>query len=144
MSEWWLALHGLTEPMSGGSTDVTESVGLRLRIDGREWELDSVDGDPVTLVDAGGMSIYADLDGDGEVDHISTVHAAGGFEVWTADPHIAAWGLPGREVAVENGGEGNSESAGGWGLPDFVTPEMGVSDGGGPAPLAAWRCVDRG
>lgn len=144
MGEWWLMLHGLNESVSGGGADVTESVGLRLRIEGREWELDSVDGDPVTLVDADGMSIYADLDGDGEVDHISTVHAAGGFEVWTADPHIAAWGLPRREPADKSGGEGNSAAAGGWGLPEPSTPEMGVGDGGGPTPPAAWRCVDRG
>lgn len=144
MSEWWLALHGLTEPISGGSADVAEGAGLRLRIAGQEWELDSLDGDPVTLVDAEGMSIYADLDGDGEVDHISTVHAAGGFEVWTADPHVAAWGLPGGDLVAGNGVEDNSEPVGGWGLPDLPTPEMGVGDGGVPAPLAAWRCVDRG
>lgn len=144
MSEWWLDLHGLPDDVAGGDAPVTESSPLRLRIAGREWELDSLGGEPVTLVDAAGMSIYADLDGDGEIDHISTVHATGGFEVWTADPHVAAWGLPTPESAGESDADTDMVGQGGWGLPNDATPEMGVDDGGVTPPTGAWRCVDRG
>lgn len=140
MSAWWLGLHGLPEDVIGGDFADADDEVLRLRIAGREWELESTHGDPVTLVDAEGMSTYADLDGDGEVDHISTVHTAGGFEVWSADPHVADWGLPGGWSGQHDAGADPA----GWGLPEGPTPENGGGGRGGAQNPAAWRCVDRG
>lgn len=80
-------LHGLAG-LAG------EGEGLRLYLGDQEWGVGGVAGDSVTLCDAEGMTVYADLDGDGDVDHISTVHGDGRFEVYSADPHRAVWGLP--------------------------------------------------
>lgn len=144
MSAWWLGLYGLPEELAESGTDVPGEGLLRLTIAGHEWELDSAEGDPVTLVGAGGMSIYADLDGDGRVDYISTVHAAGGFEVWSADAHVAEWGLPGLGETVETAPETSSSDAGGWGLPEVSTPEMGGVKGGIGHAQGEWHCVYRG
>lgn len=138
---WWLGLHGLPEVSEdlGGMDSGAET--LHLQIGDREWELASL-GESATLADVNGMTIYADIDGDGEVDHISTVHADGTFEVWSSDPHVAAWGLatgmgPGAALAPV-------EEAGHWGLPEVSTPEMGVLEGGVDHVRGEWKCVDRG
>ncbi|MGP6175216.1 DUF6802 family protein [Corynebacterium sp. A21] len=138
---WWLGLHGLPEVSEGVGGMESGAEILHLRIGDREWELAAL-GESATLADANGMTIYADIDGDGEVDHISTVHADGTFEVWSSDPHLAAWGLlteRGSGAAiVPVGGFGN------WGLPESGTPEMGVREGGVDHVRGEWQCVDRG
>lgn len=134
---WWQVFHGL-DGLDGPEGETTEvgSAGevvagedsLRLSLGGEDWRLDGSAGDSVTLADANGMTIYADLDADGEVDHITTVHAAGGFEVWSSDPHAAEWGL-----SEEGSGNGISDPGETWGLPSEPTPELGQQD----------RCVDQ-
>lgn len=134
MNEWWLSLHGLDGIAPGG-----EGERLELRLGDGTLELDGVAGESVTLADPGGSTVYADLDGDGVVDHISSVHHDGGYEVFTADPHRAAWGL----VADESG---NLHSAGGspWGLAPDTTPEKGPSGQGAGQGNAGWHRIERG
>lgn len=139
MTDWWQGLHGLAGIVAGADVGDPGDDQLALEISGRRWWLDAAAGDSVTLVDDNGMTIYADMDGDGEVDHISTVHSAGGFEVWSADPHVEVWGLPGAEVADVPSGHGA-----GWGLPQVSTPEIGSQNGGVDHETGGWRCVDRG
>lgn len=139
MTDWWQGLHGLADIVAGVDPADSDDGQLTLEVAGWRWGLDAVAGESVTLVDDNGMTIYADLDGDGEVDHISTVHSAGGFEVWSADPHVEVWGLPGVEGAGAVAGSGTE-----WGLPSGSTPEMGSQNGGVDHETGGWRCVDRG
>ncbi len=131
---WWLGLHGLDDPGGTGP----DGDGLRLNLEGREWFLDGTAGDSVTLADAGGVTVYADLDGDGEIDHITTLHAGGGHEVWSADPHAAAWGLP--AVNSENAGFEQGET---WGLPPAGTPELGGSQDWQDQQKSGWWRIER-
>lgn len=143
---WWQVFHGLhgLDGLEGEATEVGdtgEAVGedsLRLSLGGEDWRLDGSAGDAVTLADANGMTIYADLDADGEVDHITTVHVGGGFEVWSSDPHAAEWGLPEE-------GSGNTASGPGeaWGLPSEPTPEMGQGDRCSHQQNGGWRRIER-
>lgn len=136
MNEWWSALHGLDglSDLSGAGED-----RLSLWLGEGQIELGGAVGDSVTLTDHNGTTVYADLDGDGVVDHISSVHHDGGYEIFTADPHRAAWGLVG--VPPEDPApDGNS----GWGLPPNGTPEMGESDQGLNQGSSGWHRIERG
>lgn len=138
---WWLGLHGLDEvPEWSGEGDPEEGI-LHLRVDGRQWRLSAL-GESATLADENGMTIYADIDGDGQVDHISTVHADGAFEVWSTDPEVAAWGLAAGFVPGE--AESSVRDNDGWGLPSDGTPEMGDPEGVLDHVRGEWICVERG
>ena len=123
--------HGL-EGLSG-------SGGLRLDLEGEHHLLDGDPGDSVTLADGGGTTVYADLDGDGVVDHISSVHADGRYDIWTTDPHRAAWGL-----AVPEPVKPSSAEPPAWGLPPEATPESVASDQGVPVGKARWQRIGGG
>ena len=113
--------------------------GLHLDLGGEHHLLDGAPGDSVTLADAHGTSVYADLDGDGVVDHISSVHADGNYDVWTADPHRAAWGLTLPEPTKRSVPE-----AAAWGLADETTPESGAGRPGISPENTRWRRIDGG
>ncbi|QGU05694.1 DUF6802 family protein [Corynebacterium comes] len=134
MNEWWSSLHGLEDLTGAGDGDT-----LRLRLGGEQLELDGAVGDSVTLTDPGGTTVYADLDGDGVVDHISSVHQDGGYDVFTADPHRAAWGLV-ADVSGILPSDGGSE----WGLPSDGTPEKGTAGRGENPGKAGWHRIERG
>ena len=112
---------------------------LRLDLGDDHHLLEGDPGDTVTLADAGGTTVYADLDGDGVIDHISTVHADGGYDVFTADPHRAAWGL-----AVADPGSVRADEPAAWGLPPAVTPESGTLPPGKTWENAGWHRIERG
>lgn len=135
---WWAGLFGLEGLEGFGDPREEPGEGLRLTLGEREWLLEGEAGESVTLTDPGGMTIYADLDGDGEVDHITTLPAGGGYEVWSADPHAAAWGLPGV-------GEGNGvpDKVGTWGLPPSSAPELGDSDSCPSQQNSGWWRIER-
>ena len=124
-------LHGL---------DGLDGIGdLRLDLGDDQFHLEGGPGESVTLADAGGTTVYADLDGDGVVDHISSLHADGGFDVFTADPHRAAWGL-----AVPDPVRTPAEEPLSWGLDPETTPEK-VTDGSGKTlEKAGWHRIEHG
>ena len=121
--------HGLTGLDGGGE--------LHLHLHGDHHVLDGAPGDSVTLADAGGTSVYADLDGDGVVDHISSVHADGHYDVWTADPHRASWGLT---VAEPSNTSFTAPLA--WGLAPLATPESVPGNQGNSPENTRWQRID--
>lgn len=138
---WWLGLHGLGEISEWSGEGEPDPELLQLRVRGREWLLPA-SGESATLADENGMTIYADIDGDGQVDHISTVHADGTFEVWSTDPQVAAWGLAAGFVPGPTPAGDSPEPE--WGLPADLTPEMGEREGGVDHVRGEWICVERG
>ena len=134
MNDWWLSLHGLEDLAAAG-----EGGRLRLPLGDEHLELDGAAGDSVTLADPGGTTVYADLDGDGVVDHISSVHHDGGYDIFTADPHRAAWGLVAGEPGKPPPGGGSE-----WGLVPNATPEKGSESQGGHPGKAGWHRIERG
>ena len=136
MEKWWLSLHGLEVITAGtpaGEGDLT------LRIGEDEYALGAAGADSVTLSDSNGITIYADLDGDGEVDHISSIHGDGGFDVYSADPHRAAWGLAGGDD--HTGADGRTAS---WGLPADSTPGKGAPRSGVDQQTGTWLRIEQG
>lgn len=123
--------HGL-EGLDGGGA-------LHLDLGGEHHLLDGDPGDSVTLADSGGTTVYADLDGDGVIDHISSVHADGRYDIWTTDPHRAAWGLAVPEPVKSSSGEPLA-----WGLSAGVTPESVAANQGVSMEKARWRRIDGG
>lgn len=137
MDNWWLSLHGLvgmTEHVTGAPA--TRDDGLRLTLGASEWELAGEAGGSATLSDIDGVTIYADLDGDGNIDHISTVHNDGRQEVFSADPHRAAWGLMG-----DNEEERSQSGRSPWGLPVDGTPALGGEMSGVPQIIGTWHRI---
>lgn len=134
MNEWWAALHGLDGLSAAGEDDP-----LLLWLGGGQFELGGAVGDSVTLTDDNGTTVYADLDGDGVVDHISSVHHDGGYDIFTADPHRAAWGL-----VVDPPGNLAEDGNSGWGLPPNGTPEMGGEGQGLNKGNPGWHRIERG
>lgn len=134
MNDIWLSLHGLE-----GLTGAGDGDRLHLQVGDELIELGGVEGDCVTLSDYTGTTVYADLDGDGVVDHISSVHHDGGYDVYTADPHAAAWGL-----AADIPGKSAIEEAPGWGLAPESTPERGDIPSGESRGNAGWHRIERG
>lgn len=134
MTDIWLSLHGLGDPVGAGDGD-----RLHLQLGDELIELGGVEGDCVTLSDATGTTVYADLDGDGVVDHISSVHQDGGYDIYTADPHAAAWGL-----TADIPGKSAIDEAPGWGLVPDDTPEKGSGFSGESRGNAGWHRIERG
>jgi hypothetical protein len=134
MNDLWLSLHGLGDLAGTGDGD-----RLHLQLGDASFDLGGVVGDCVTLSDDTGTTVYADLDGDGVVDHISSVHHDGRYDVFTADPHAAAWGLtadiPGKSATGE---------AARWGLAPGDTPERGDSVSGESRRNAGWHRIEGG
>lgn len=113
--------------------------GLLLELGDDQFHLDGEPGDTVTLADAGGSTSYADLDGDGVIDHIASVHAAGDYDVFTTDPHRAAWGL-----ATSTPHNPGSREVAAWGLPREITPEMRTPGVAESPENAGWHRIDGG
>ena len=80
-------LHAAT-PIDGQSADVG-GAGLVVEVDGQLYDLGDDEGS-ITLADDSGLSIYSDLDGDGTVDHVTTVRFDGTWESWSSDDVRAA------------------------------------------------------
>ncbi len=67
-----------------------DSLGLHVPVDGGVLDLGSpeadLDGDgfleALTLQDVRGLSVFTDVDGDGTVDHVSTVRFDGSYDSW--------------------------------------------------------------
>ncbi len=86
-------LEGAT-PLEPGAA----STGLTVTVGGQVYDLGSDSGSDselsadlnlstdsdVTLADERGVSIYSDLDGDGAVDHVTTMRFDGSWESWVA------------------------------------------------------------
>ena len=75
-------------PIDGQSVDVG-GAGLVVEVDGQLYDLGDDEGS-ITLADDSGLSIYSDLDGDGTVDHVTTVRFDGTWESWSSDDVRAA------------------------------------------------------
>ncbi|OFJ57121.1 hypothetical protein HMPREF2857_02705 [Corynebacterium sp. HMSC076C10] len=75
-------------PIDGQSADVG-GAGLVVEVDGQLYDLGDDEGS-ITLADDSGLSIYSDLDGDGTVDHVTTVRFDGTWESWSSDDVRAA------------------------------------------------------
>ena len=83
-------LDGLDAGGAGGTGGAAG--GMILEIGGEWFDLgpgvgdgdDDGIADSVTLADDRGLSIYSDVDGDGTVDHVTTVLFDGTYETWTA------------------------------------------------------------
>ena len=84
-------------PIDGQSADVG-GAGLVVEVDGQLYDLGDDEGS-ITLADDSGLSIYSDLDGDGTVDHVTTVRFDGTWESWSSDDVRAADAM--GEAAVE-------------------------------------------
>ena len=75
-------------PIDGQSADVG-GAGLVVEVDGQLYDLGDDEGS-ITLADDSGLSVYSDLDGDGTVDHVTTVRFDGTWESWSSDDVRAA------------------------------------------------------
>ena len=62
--------------------------GLVVVVDGQAYDLGGHE-DSVTSADAQGLSIYADLDGDGTVDHVTTVRFDGTWQSWALPEELS-------------------------------------------------------
>ena len=92
-------------PIDGQSADVG-GAGLVVEVDGQLYDLGDDDG-AITLADDSGLSIYSDLDGDGTVDHVTTVRFDGTWESWSSDEGV-------RAEPVDETVQGTSPSVGTW------------------------------
>lgn len=99
-------LDGAT-PIDSRLADV-DGAGLVVEIDGQLYDLGDDEGS-ITLADDSGLSIYSDLDGDGTVDHVTTVRFDGTWESWSADEADSS----GVESASEDSAQ-TAESVGQW------------------------------
>lgn len=90
--------------------------GLAVEFDGELVEIGAVGEESITLPNPNGMTILADLDGDGVVDHVTMHNYAGSYEVWARGASVADWGLPGPV-------SGNPPPH--WGLESDVAPVRG-------------------
>ena len=90
-------------PIDGQSADVG-GAGLVVEVDGQLYDLGDDEGS-ITLADDSGLSIYSDLDGDGTVDHVTTVRFDGTWESWSSDDVRSADAIGGAaaETASEVG-----------------------------------------
>ena len=107
--------------------DVSVASGLVVTIDGQSFDLgiagagtaDLTYGGSITLADDRGLSIYADIDGDGAVDHVTTVLFDGSWQTWNTHAdgvpseghsHLAADGSVGTpaEDSVHHTNEGEN------------------------------------
>lgn len=109
--------------------------GLALEIDGELVEIGGVGEESVTVPSDNGMTILADLDGDGIVDHVAAHGYSGGFEVWSRSAEGAGWGIPAGDA---------EKPAAGWGLESEVTPIRGRETRMDTFGWGRWICIDRG
>lgn len=109
--------------------------GLALELDGEMVEIGGVGESSVTLPGANGMTIFADLDGDGVVDHVTMHNYVGGYEVWAHRASESGWGL---------GHESSSMRVSGWGLESDMAPDRGREMVTGGFEEGQWMCIDRG
>ncbi|MFL0578885.1 DUF6802 family protein [Dietzia sp. 179-F 9C3 NHS] len=86
--------------LEGAHLAAPDSLGLHVPVAGGVLDLGSpeadLDGDgfmeAVTLQDVRGLTVYTDVDGDGTVDHVSTVRFDGSYDSWRLTNPIA--GVP--------------------------------------------------
>lgn len=109
--------------------------GLALEVDGELVEVGGVGEESVTLTSRNGITILADLDGDGIVDHVAAHDYSGGFEVWSRATQESGWGIPGGMT---------EKPSGDWGLESEITPVKGHGAPSGDTGRGQWICVDRG
>lgn len=122
---WWSELGEVLAAAVG------EPGGLSVEWAGGLLEIGAVGAEQVTLPGSNGMTILADLDGDGVVDHVSMHHFDGHFEVWSTN----GWGLPpqqSREASPDWGLDSGGAPGKGWEMPDTSDVE------------SRWMRVDRG
>lgn len=70
---------GEATPLADGEV----GTGLVVVVDGQSFDLGEEESS-VTLADCDGLSVYSDMDGDGEVDHVTTVRFDGTWESWNS------------------------------------------------------------
>ena len=96
-------------PIDGQSADVG-GAGLVVEVEGQLYDLGDDEGS-ITLADDSGLSIYSDLDGDGTVDHVTTVRFDGTWESWSSDDARAADAMGGAAAeTVSAAGKWDADS----------------------------------
>lgn len=128
---------GLGHPCGLGDaqplTDGQVGQGMVVMVDGQAYDLgarasgDGVEShispqqvgadDSVTLADDRGLSIYSDIDGDGTVDHVTTVLFDGSWETWHAEPTATT-----GETYLESE---HSKTIGDWGAYEWEETSRG-------------------
>ncbi len=126
---WWQALGELAAATAGVPG------GLAVEIDGELVEVGGVGEESVTLPHSKGMTILADLDGDGIVDHATMHQFSGSYEVWSAQAAGTGWGLP---------DDTESNPSSGWGMESDTAPGKGWENVGEERTESLWTRVDRG
>lgn len=92
---------------------VAETHGMIIRVGESIFDL----GDPgemagsITLADGRGLSIFADRDGDGAVDQVTTMLYDGSWEIWTEDTPTKNLDGIGNAAHPESGGNSLTEVA---------------------------------
>lgn len=109
--------------------------GLALELEGELVEIGGVGEESITLPGPNGMTIFADLDGDGIVDHVTMHNYAGGYEVWSHRAAESGWGLPAGE---------SGKPVSGWGLESDDAPNRGRELVSQSSSEGRWMCIDRG
>ncbi|AKK04143.1 hypothetical protein [Corynebacterium epidermidicanis] len=136
MEKWWENCIGLVAAVG----DLGDG-GLLFEADGQQFEIPAGGNEMHTEYGAHAMTVYADLDGDGVVDQVSTLEYGGSYQVFQR----------------QDGGENLESPANrGWGELSDITQERGGGDAnisapdkGGSAPGAVigaggWACVEWG
>ncbi|WP_295627758.1 DUF6802 family protein [uncultured Corynebacterium sp.] len=107
--------------------------GMILEIGGEYFDLGpgiadtDADGvsDSVTLADDRGLSIYSDIDGDGAVDHVTTVLFDGTYETWTVPTEFGGKTFGGTPTGVEGDRSAVVNQPGAWGIHEWERGESG-------------------
>lgn len=126
---WWFGVREFLAAVTGVPG------GLALEIDGELVEIGVPGQESVTHPHGTGLTIYADLDGDGVVDHVTVHDYAGGYEVWSRQATPSDWGLP-------TGAPANPSTL--WGLESEDTPGRGQEMTSNDHMNSGWICIDRG
>lgn len=129
MEMWWFGVREFISAVTGVPG------GLALEVDGELVEIGVPGQESVTHPHGAGLTIYADLDGDGVVDHVTAHDYAGGYEVWSRPSTAADWGLP-TDSPV------NPSTS--WGLESEDTPVRGGGMTSNDHMNSGWICIDRG
>lgn len=114
--------------LDGAPLASADSLGLHVPVEGGVLDLGSpeadLDGDgfmeAVTREDVRGLTVYTDVDGDGTVDHVSTVRFDGSYD---------SWRLANPTAGVPFGG---------------FTNETSVASPGSHSAQARWERIDYG
>lgn len=126
---WWFGIREFIVAVAGVPG------GLAVEIDGEMIEIGGIGEESLTLPNSNGMTILADLDGDGVVDHVTMHNFAGGYEIWSCGAAESGWGLAGPATANPSAG---------WGLESEVAPERGREKGGRGHLGSPWVRIDKG